>query len=184
MNNVTDEQIRGLYIGEDLSMKAVAEQLNVSVGYIHKRIHNSNIEAKPRYQPDKTPIGQPVSDERKAWLRKLSTGRKLSAEARTKISEARQQSGIGHKKIRSDGYVAIYFPDHPNSTSEGYILEHILVMEAVIGRHLKTDECVHHINHKRSDNRAKNLKLMTKSEHMSFHMKERHKKRRDGLSTQ
>lgn len=38
------------------------------------------------------------------------------------------------------------------------------------------DECVHHINHKRDDNRLCNLRLMTKSEHMSMHMKERFKK--------
>lgn len=184
MNNVADEQIKALYIDNDMSMQAVASELGVSVGYIHKRIHNSDIQAKQRYQPDKTPIGKPLSDEHKEKLRRINTGRKLSAEARMKISEARQQSGIGHKKVRSDGYIAIYFPDHPKSAKDGYILEHVLVMEAMIGRHLKDNECVHHINRRKDDNRSKNLKLMTKSDHMSFHMKERHQKRRNGLSIQ
>ena len=94
--------------------------------------------------------------------------------------------GIGHKKKRTDGYVAVYFPDHPNSNNSGYIMEHVLVMECLIGRHLRADECVHHINENKADNRGANLKLMTKKEHMSYHMKKRHedkKRKDDDLST-
>lgn len=46
-------------------------------------------------------------------------------------------------------------------------------MEALIGRHLKDDECVHHIDRNKKNNRKENLSLMTKSEHMSLHSKER-----------
>lgn len=91
----------------------------------------------------------------------------------------KEAGGIGHKKKRADGYIAIYFPDHPRSNSEGYIMEHILVMEALVGRHLNEDECVHHINGKRDDNRAKNLQLMTKREHMSYHSKKRWEKKKE-----
>lgn len=94
----------------------------------------------------------------------------------------KKQGGIGHKKKRSDGYVFIYFPDHPMSTKDGYVMEHDLVMEALIGRHLKGNECVHHINEIRDDNRKENLMLMTKSEHMSLHSKKRWEKRRNDLS--
>lgn len=184
MNSVTNEQIENLYIEKDLSMKKVAQKLGVSVGYIHKRIHASKIQAKPRYQPDKTPIGRPLNDEQKARISSLNKGKKLSAETKVKISAAHKNGGIGHKKIRCDGYVAIYFPDHPQSTNEGYIMEHVLVMEALIGRHLNDNECVHHINRKKDDNRAENLKLMTKSDHMSLHSTERHRKRRNDLSIQ
>lgn len=52
-------------------------------------------------------------------------------------------------------------------------MEHILVAESVLGRWIAEDEIVHHINHKRDDNRKDNLKVMTKHEHMSMHMKER-----------
>ena len=57
-------------------------------------------------------------------------------------------------------------------------MKHILVVEKAIGRHLNDNECVHHINHVRDDNRIENLRLMTVSEHMSMHMKERHENRR------
>jgi len=49
------------------------------------------------------------------------------------------------------------------------MLLHILLMEWKIGRKLRKDECVHHINEIRNDNRLSNLKLMTKSEHGRHH---------------
>ena len=29
------------------------------------------------------------------------------------MSESKIKGGIGHKKKRTDGYIAVYFPDHP-----------------------------------------------------------------------
>ena len=98
------------------------------------------------------------------------------------ISEKLFKGGVGHKKKRSDGYIAIYFPDHPCSTDEGYIMEHVLVMECAIGRHLKDDEVVHPINHKKDDNRLCNLKLMTFKEHAGLHMRERWQKKKGEMT--
>ena len=99
-------------------------------------------------------------------------------ETRHKMSESKKVGGIGYKKLRSDGYVSIYFPDHPKATKDGYIMERDLVMECAIGRCLKDDGVVHHINGIRNDNRKENLKLMTFSEHARYHMLERHRNRR------
>lgn len=44
------------------------------------------------------------------------------------MSEAQKKGGIGHKKLHTDGYLYIYFPDHPKSSKDGYIMEHVLVM--------------------------------------------------------
>ena len=75
-------------------------------------------------------------------------------------------------RIRNNGYVLIYCPEHPRAKLkvEGYVGEHILVMESHLGRYLFPNEIIHHINEVKEDNRIKNLELTTRQEHSRHHL--------------
>ncbi len=81
------------------------------------------------------------------------------------------------KITTTDGYVKIRVGvGHPLADSNGYCCEHILIMTTFMGRQLKKDEIVHHINGDKKDNRIDNLKIISRSEHNAIHNK---KKARD-----
>lgn len=73
----------------------------------------------------------------------------------------------GGKSKSERGYIIIKIK-HPNSVA-GYYPEHRLVMEKHIGRFLRTDEIVHHINGNKLDNRIENLQLTNRSNHAKLH---------------
>lgn len=174
-NAVDLETLEILYVKERKSMREVATTMGFSVGKIHKILTENDF---PKREAHKGFLGKHHSEKAKSNISKAHKGKVISAETRRKMSEADKKGGIGHKKKRADGYMCVYFPDHPCSNKEGYIMEHVLVAEALLGRHLNDNECVHHINRKRDDNRKENLKVMTKSQHMSFHLKERWAKKK------
>lgn len=69
------------------------------------------------------------------------------------------------KLDKNIGYVRVYCPSHPKANTWGYVYEHRLVAEGMIGRYLAKNEHVHHINGKRWDNRPENLEVLNASDH-------------------
>ena len=76
----------------------------------------------------------------------------------------------GGRKRHSEGYWLISNPKHHRANNNGYVLEHILVAEKFLGRDIKSNEIIHHINYDVSDNSPYNLYLcQNPSEHKKIH---------------
>lgn len=181
LNHITDKDLVALYWDDGLSGKEIAALFGCTPSAVSQRMKASGI--KTRHASS-----YPTTEAQKeAWIK---NGKKLSSYPKAKaasIANGKKNKGRrkrndyefgGHEKKRRDGYIKVYAPNHPHCTSDGYVMKHILVMEREIGRYMTKDECVHHINRIRDDNRIENLRLMTKSNHISMHMKERHENRR------
>jgi hypothetical protein len=82
------------------------------------------------------------------------------------ISAARLAWGDRNAKgisLKPNGYVEYTRGKHKGRSV------HVVSMEKRIGRRLRPDECVHHIDQNRSNNNDNNLALMTKSGHARHH---------------
>jgi hypothetical protein len=116
-------------------------------------------------------------------LKKCNAGKFCSRECLGKSPERKTQlgkkgvlsSGWKGGRIYERGYRLVIAQDHPKAILKGgglrYVREHRLIMEKHLGRYLKDNENVHHINGNPSDNRLENLMLMDNSEHTSLHIK-------------
>jgi len=119
--------------------------------------------------------GWKMPKKAKEKIRQSRLGVKMSKETKKKIGDSHR--GERHWNWKGDtsiskGYKFILKPNHPRANTNGYVRESVIIMEEAMGRYIKDDECVHHINKNTLDNRLNNLKLMTKSEHAKLHGKE------------
>src|SRR5687768_4998048 len=82
--------------------------------------------------------------------------RQRARDTRERIAQlARRTDGS-----KTMGYVWTRAEGHPRTKARWpYVLEHILVMEAKLGRYMLPHERVHHMNGQRADNRPENLEL-------------------------
>lgn len=83
-------------------------------------------------------------------------------------------------KYISNGYYILFMPNHPYRDSKNMVLEHRFIMECKIGRYLKKEEVVHHIDGNKLNNLPENLQLFNnQSEHIKYHSKLRKENKND-----
>lgn len=96
--------------------------------------------------------------------------KKIRIENNNRINKGKK-TAYRRKDVIKKGYRYIWTPGHPKADSDGYVPEHVLVVEKRIGRYLTKKECVHHIDRNRQNNVDSNL-VLYKSQ--GSHMKEAH----------
>jgi hypothetical protein len=181
MKQISKEFLITEYVEKGKAMHEIASENGVSVGFVFNSLKRNGIKGR-RHLTDAQ--RKKMSDTRKGKPSPRK-GIPLSEETKEKMRIAKKGHFLkksefgGHKKQRADGYISVYCPDNPRATKDGYMMEHILVMEKHIGRRLKDDEVVHHKNHIKNDNRIENLQLMTFKEHAGLHMKERWQQKKE-----
>jgi hypothetical protein len=68
----------------------------------------------------------------------------------------------GGRTRHKAGYVMVKTVGHPRGGRGGYVFEHILIAEEILGRHLEAGESIHHRNGVKDDNHPENLELWTR----------------------
>jgi len=172
-----------LYIVDQKSVAEIGKIIKRSPTQVSRYLKQFGIKARPFSTKGlKTFLGKHHTNETKKILREQKLGKKLSSEHRAKVIKTLQygqkgknnpmwKGGFSLKKAdvgkgkRKQWYRIIKVSNHPFASKNGYILEHRLVMEKKLGRYLKKNEFVHHINGNKRDNRPENLQLMQTQRH-------------------
>lgn len=188
--HLTPDLIAAYLEGETL--RDLAARLGTSPQTLRRRLIESGVTIRPLGRPGKPlPGKQRVSDQQ---ILDLADGTRSCQE----IGDA---LGIGDESVRKRlvrlgvprlpgkarmehnhfwaggrstdrGYILVKAPEHPHATAAGYVREHRLVMEQMLGRYLEPGEVVDHIDGRVTNNHPSNLRLFaSNAEHLSVTLK-------------
>jgi len=121
--------------------------------------------------------GNPIY--RRPFQRKINRGKFCSRACRNRAYPLKDGSNFPPPKFGPDNPAwkggITYFRKHgnykpikyvrcpeaflPMARKDGYVMEHRLIMAGMVGRCLRREEVVHHLNHDPQDNRRENLML-------------------------
>jgi|SRR5690625_515735 len=157
------------YVDEEYSMKEIGDFCGVAPNTvlhfmekhgIQRRNGSDKVTRRKRDHYSRIRKGKPV------W----NQGMKGNYDKWTKRGKDAPGYLGGVSERGNRGYRNILKPDHPSADANGYVFEHRLVCEDLLGRYLTDEEIVHHRNKNRLDNRPSNLFIFYgHGTHLSFH---------------
>lgn len=169
------EQIVARYL-ESQSIRKTAEHFGLSSNAVCNALRRLGIRTKP-FRPW-VPCRIPMEEVIALYKTGLGTGRiaalfHVSAESiRSRLIQAgieRHPVGAsarhlnpswnGGRTVDKHGYILIHRPEHPHANTGGYVREHRLTMETVLGRYLSPTEVVHHKDGDPRNNDPANLEV-------------------------
>lgn len=175
--------LRDRYIDKDMTVAEIAVELGCSTGVVWKAVDRSKLpkrkeRRKNRLRSDAIPQLHDREWLHREFILKNRTTKDIAAELNCKMSSV--ASSVSRLRItkfpgrtrvkldktlpagikRKNGYLQEYVPLHPVADERGYVLQHRLVVERIIGRNLTAIEEVHHIDGRRERNEESNLILM------------------------
>ena len=94
-----------------------------------------------------------------------------SGQFKTGAANPRWNNGQTIQGKKQTRYILTLAPGHPRADKYGYVYEHILVLEKMLGRPILPTETGHHLDGNKQNNDPKNLVLFaTRGMHQRFHM--------------
>jgi len=112
------------------------------------------------------------TDRRQKWI-KGESKRFIHGHNSKNVKGPNHHNWKGGRTINGE-YIECKNEKHPRADSRGYVLEHILIAEKVLGKFLPLKVVVHHVNNNSSDNRNQNLLLCENNAyHLLLHRRKR-----------
>ena len=162
--NKVIEEAAGLYVAGE-SIPQIAVKLGLGAGMIRYQLHKRGI---LRCRAEGVRLAAEQGRLGSGWRGK---DREFTPQHCENISKSRARwANAGNAvgvSLKPSGYIEYTRGPHKGRSV------HVVKMEDRIGRPLRDDECVHHIDGDKTNNEDSNLALVTRSGHQRLHQRER-----------